>query len=124
MSNRFAALENFDQNVYSNVLLDTVNENSRIYENILKCCKLWFAVESSKLLNERQHAKFQCLQNKSQVNGNNLKKCMTLNDEVFQGPVIQNNDLETDSKEQKPGIYTEACMIWGGLLIPNQLSEE
>jgi len=34
------------------------------------------------------------------------------------------NSLETNSTEQKPEIYTEAYMIWDGLLIPNKLSEE
>jgi hypothetical protein len=32
MSNRFAALENFGQDVYSNVLLDIIRENIRIYD--------------------------------------------------------------------------------------------
>jgi hypothetical protein len=73
MSIRFAALENFDQDVYSNLLLDIIRENIRIYEKNLKCCKPRFEVESSKLLYKRDKAKFQWLQNKSQINGEDMK---------------------------------------------------
>jgi len=73
MSNRFAALEHFDQDVYSSMLLDIIRENIRIYDKCLKYCKLWFGYESSKLLDKREQATFQWLQNESQINGNDLK---------------------------------------------------
>jgi hypothetical protein len=55
------------------MLLDITKENIRNYDKNLKYCNLWFEVERSKLLDKREQAKFQWLQNKSQINGDDLK---------------------------------------------------
>jgi hypothetical protein len=78
ISNRFAALENLDDNVDILSALENIRENIEFsakeslgqYE--LKQHKPWFGEESSELLGRRNQAKLQWLQNPSQINGDNM----------------------------------------------------
>jgi hypothetical protein len=78
ISNRFAALENFDAEAYINRARETARENIKIsakeslgcYE--LKNHKPWFDEKCSKLLDKRKQAKLRWLQNLSKINGDNL----------------------------------------------------
>jgi predicted metallo-beta-lactamase superfamily hydrolase len=78
ITNRFAALENFDDNVdmnraWKNIrenIKTTAKESLRHYE--LQKHKPWFDDEYSKLIDRRKQAKLQWLQNPSQVNVDNM----------------------------------------------------
>jgi hypothetical protein len=78
LSNRFAALENLDDEVDINRASETITENTKIlakeslgcYE--LKKHKLWFDERWTKLLDQRKQAKLQWLQDPSEINGDNL----------------------------------------------------
>jgi hypothetical protein len=78
ITNRFAALENFDNNVDMNRAWENIRENIRAsvkeilghYE--LQQHKPWFDDECSKLIDRRKQAKLQWLQNQNQVNGDNM----------------------------------------------------
>jgi hypothetical protein len=79
ISNRFAALENADDEVDINSALEAITETINIsaeeslgyYE--LKKHKPWFDAGCSKLLDQRkQEAKLQRLQDPSEINGDNL----------------------------------------------------
>jgi hypothetical protein len=78
ITNRFAALENFDDNVDMNRAWENIRENikSSAKESLghykLQQHKSWFDYEYSKLIDRRKHAKLQRLQNLSQVNGDNM----------------------------------------------------
>jgi hypothetical protein len=78
ITNRFAALENFDDNVDMNRAWENIRENIKIsakeslghYE--LQQRQPWFDDECSKLIDRRKQAKLQWLQNLSQVDGDNM----------------------------------------------------
>jgi hypothetical protein len=78
ITNRFAALENLDDNVDMNRAWENITENTKTsakeslghYE--LQQHKPWFDDECSKLIHRRKQAKLQLLQNLSQVNGDNM----------------------------------------------------
>jgi DNA repair ATPase RecN len=78
ITNRFAALENFDDNVDMNRAWENIRENVKIsakeslgrYE--LQQHKPWFDDECSKLIDRRKQAKLQWLQIPSQMNGDNM----------------------------------------------------
>jgi DNA repair ATPase RecN len=78
ITNRFAALENFDDNVDMNRAWENITENIKTstkeslghYE--LQQHKPWFDDQYSKLIDRRQQAKLQWLQNLNQVNGDNM----------------------------------------------------
>jgi hypothetical protein len=78
ITNRFAALENFDDNVDMSRAWENIRENIKTsakdslghYE--LQQHKPWFDDECSKLIDRRKQAKLQWLQNPSQVNGDNM----------------------------------------------------
>jgi hypothetical protein len=78
ITNRFAALENRDDNVDRNTAWENIRENIKTSanENLghyeLQQHKPWFDDECSKLIDRRKQAKLQWLQNQSQVNGNNM----------------------------------------------------
>jgi hypothetical protein len=77
-SNKFAALENLDTEGDVNKAWETIRENIKVsakeslgyYE--LKKYKSWFNEGFPKLLNQRKQAKFQWLQDPSEINGDNL----------------------------------------------------
>jgi hypothetical protein len=78
ISNTFAALENFDDDVDINRTWETIRGNIKIspkeslgyYE--LKKHKSWFDEGCLKLLDQRKQAKLQWLQDPSQINGDNF----------------------------------------------------
>jgi hypothetical protein len=70
ISNRFAALENLEVDINGAWETISAKENLVYYE--LKKHKPWFDEVCSKLLDERQQAKFQWLQNPSEINRDNL----------------------------------------------------
>jgi hypothetical protein len=78
VSNRFAALEYLDAEVENRPIWETIRENikmsakeSLIYYD-LKKHKPWFDEGRSKLLDQRKQTKLQCLQNPSEINGDNM----------------------------------------------------
>jgi hypothetical protein len=79
VSNRFAALEDFDAEVEINTIWETIRENIKIspkeslgyYEP--KQHKPWFDEGYSELLDQRKQTKLQWLQDPSEINGDNLK---------------------------------------------------
>jgi hypothetical protein len=79
VSNRFAALEDFDTEVEINSAWETIRENVKILakESLgyfeLKKHKPWFDEGCRKLLDQRKEAKLQWLQDPSEMNGDNLK---------------------------------------------------
>jgi DNA repair ATPase RecN len=78
ITNSFAALENFDDNMDMNRAWEIIRENIKTsakeslghYE--LQQHKPWFDDECSKLIDRRKQAELQWLQNPSQVNGDNM----------------------------------------------------
>jgi hypothetical protein len=78
ITNRFAALENFDDNVDMNRAWENIRENIKTsakdslgqYE--LQQHKPWFDDECSKLIHRRKQAELQWLQNPSQMNRDNM----------------------------------------------------
>jgi hypothetical protein len=78
IKNKFAALENLDDNRDINRALETISENTRISakESIGFCesksYKSWFDEECLKLVDRRKQAKLQWLQDPSVVNADNL----------------------------------------------------
>jgi hypothetical protein len=79
ISNRFAALENLDTEVYINRALETIRENIKISaKESLGYCELkkhkpWLDEGCSKLLDKRKRAKLQWLQDPSEINVDILK---------------------------------------------------
>jgi hypothetical protein len=79
IKNKFAALENLDDNGDINKARETIRENIRISgkESIglceLKSYKPWFDEECLKLVDRRKQAKLQWLQDPSEVNEHNLR---------------------------------------------------
>jgi hypothetical protein len=78
VSNRFAALEDLDTEMEINSAWETIRENIKISakESIgyfeFKEHKLWLDERCTKLLDQRKQAKLQCLQDPSEINGDNL----------------------------------------------------
>jgi hypothetical protein len=76
--NKFAAMENLDDNGDINTAQDTIRENIKILakESIghceLKHHKPWFDKECSKLVDQMKQAKLQRLQDPCEVNKDNL----------------------------------------------------
>jgi hypothetical protein len=78
IANRFATLENCDDNVHMNTAWKNIRENIKTsakeslghYE--LQQHKPWFDDECSKLIDRRKRAKLQWLQNQSQVNRDDM----------------------------------------------------
>jgi predicted metallo-beta-lactamase superfamily hydrolase len=78
ITNRFVALENFDDNVDMNRAWENIRENIKTsakeslghYE--LQEHSPWFDDKYSKLIDRRKQAELQWLQNPSQVNGDNM----------------------------------------------------
>jgi hypothetical protein len=76
--NRFAALEDLDAEVEINSAWETIRENikmsakERVGYFELKNHKTWFDKGCSKLLDQRNKAKLQWLQDSSEINGDNL----------------------------------------------------
>jgi hypothetical protein len=89
ISNRFAALENLDDDVDIDRACETIRENIRISANvILGCYELkkhnrWFEEGSSKVLDQRKQVKLQWLQDSSEINGDNLNN-KTRSQQAFQ----------------------------------------
>jgi hypothetical protein len=79
VSNRFAALEDLDTEVEINSAWETIRDNINISVKESLCYfefkkhKPWFGEGCSKLLDQRKQAKFQWLQDPSEINGDNLK---------------------------------------------------
>jgi Holliday junction resolvase-like predicted endonuclease len=79
IKNKFAALENLDDNGYIKRAGETIRENIRISskESIALCesksYKSWFDEECLKLVDRRKQAKLQWLQDPNVVNENNLR---------------------------------------------------
>jgi hypothetical protein len=77
-TNRFLALENSDDYVDMNRVWENIRENIKIsakeslvhYE--LHQRRPWFDEECSKLIDRRKQAKFQWVQNSSQMNADNM----------------------------------------------------
>jgi hypothetical protein len=78
VSNRFAALEDLDEEVEINSAWEMIKESiqTSATENLgyleLKKHKPWFDEESSKLLDEKKQTKLQWLQYSSEIIGDNL----------------------------------------------------
>ncbi|PNF20380.1 hypothetical protein B7P43_G10237 [Cryptotermes secundus] len=78
ISNRFAAVENLETEVYVNKTWETIRENIKMsakeslgnYEPTKH--EPWFAEGCSQLLDQRRQAKLQWLQDPSELNGDNL----------------------------------------------------
>jgi hypothetical protein len=75
---RFAALDELEAKMEVNRVWETISENIKISakESLgyfkLKKHKPWFNEGCSKLLDQRKQAKLQCLQDPSEINGDNL----------------------------------------------------
>jgi hypothetical protein len=78
VSNRFAALKDFDAEVEINSAWETIREKIKTSakESLgyfeLKKHKPWFDEGCSRVLNDRKEAKLQWLQDPSEINGDNL----------------------------------------------------
>jgi hypothetical protein len=77
ITNRFAALENFDDNVDMNRAWKNIREiKTSVKESLghyeLQQHKPWFDDGCSKLIDRRKQDKLRWLQNPSQVNGDNM----------------------------------------------------
>jgi hypothetical protein len=79
ISNRYAASESLDESFNINNAWESIRENIKTSakDNLgyqkLKHNKPWFDDECSKLIDKWKQAKLQCLQNPSQINGDNLQ---------------------------------------------------
>jgi hypothetical protein len=109
--NRFAALEDLDAEVEINTIWETIRENIKIsakeslgyYE--LKQHRPWLDEGCSELLDQRNQAKLQYLQDPSEINGDNLNTVRQETSrhfgnkkrEYLKGNV---NELETSSKNK------------------------
>jgi hypothetical protein len=111
ITNRFAALKNFDDNVDMNRAWENIRENIKIsakdslghYE--LQQHKPWFDDEYSKLMDRRKEAKLQWLQNPSQVTEGNMDNVRREASRTFRTKkkeYLKNkiNELETSSKNK------------------------
>jgi hypothetical protein len=90
IKNKFAALENLDDNEDINRAWETIRENIRILakESIGLCewksYKPWFDEECLELVNRRKQAKLQWLQDPSVVNEDNLHNVRREASKTFQ----------------------------------------
>jgi hypothetical protein len=112
ITNRFAALENFDDNVDMNRAWENIRENIKNsakeslghYE--LQQHKPWIDDECSKLIDRRKQAKLQWLQNPSQVHGDNMDNARHEASRTFRTKKKRkslknkSNELETNSKNK------------------------
>jgi hypothetical protein len=111
ITNRFAALENFDDNVDMIRAWENIRENIKTsakeslghYE--LEQHKILFDDECLKLIDRRKQAKLQWLQNPSQVNGdnmNNVKREASRTFRTKKREYLKNkiNELETKSNNK------------------------
>jgi DNA anti-recombination protein RmuC len=107
VTNRFAVLENFDDNVDMNRVWEKIRVNIKIsakeslghYE--LQQQKTWFDDECSKLIDRRKQDKLQRLQNPSKVNGDNMDNVRREGNRTFRTKRRENlenkiNELETN----------------------------
>jgi hypothetical protein len=118
ISNRFAAVENLDNEGDVNKPWETISENIKIsakeslgyYEP--KKNKSWFDEGCSKLLDQRKQDKLQWLQDPSEINGDNLNHLMCETSRHFRNkkrvylkPKI--DELATNSKNKNiRDLYT------------------
>jgi hypothetical protein len=78
ITNRFAALEKFDDNVDMNRACENIRENIKTSAKVslghyeLQQHKPWFDDKCSTLIDRRKQAKLQWLQNPSQVHGDKM----------------------------------------------------
>jgi hypothetical protein len=85
ISNRLAALENFDESSDINRGWESIRENIKTsaIENLgyhrLKHKKPCFQDKCSKLIDQHKYAKLNCLQNPSQINGDKVQNLKTRN---------------------------------------------
>jgi hypothetical protein len=111
IKNRFATLENCDDNVDMNTAWENIRENIKAsakdslghYELLQH--KQWFDDECSKLIDRRKQAKLQWLQYQSQVNGDNMDNVKHEASRTFKTKkreYLKNkmNELETNSKNK------------------------
>jgi hypothetical protein len=109
ISNRFAASENLDESFDINNAWENITENIKTLakDNLgyyrLKLNKLWFDDECSKLIDQRKQDKLQFLQNRSQINGDNLQNLRYETSRTFRNKKREYlkgkiNDLETNNK--------------------------
>jgi hypothetical protein len=109
ITNRFAVLENCDDNVDMNTAWENIRENIKTsakdslghYE--LQQHKPWFDYECSKLIDRRKQAKLQWLQNPSQEKGDNMNNVRREASRTFRTKKMEYlknkiNELETNSK--------------------------
>jgi hypothetical protein len=89
VSSRFAALEDLDAEVDINSAWETVDENIKILAIVclgyfeLKKYKPWFDERCSELLDQREQAKLQWLQDPSEINWDNLNNVRREASRVF-----------------------------------------
>jgi hypothetical protein len=111
ISNRFAALEDLDVEVEIKSASETIRENIKMlvkesldyYE--LKKYKPWFDKGCFKLLDERKQAKLQWLQDRSEINADNLNNVRNEASRYFRNKKKEYlkdkiNDLATNSKNK------------------------
>jgi 50S ribosomal subunit-associated GTPase HflX len=109
--NRFAALENLDDEVHINRVWETIRENIKISTNEslgyyeLKKHKARFDKGCSDLLDQRKQAKLQWLQDPSKINGDNpnnvrceASTCFRIKKREYMKDKI--NELATNSKNK------------------------
>jgi hypothetical protein len=127
ITNRFEALESFDDNVDMNRAWENIRENIEIaakaslghYE--LQQYKPWFDYGCSKLIDRSKQDKLQWLQTPSEVNGDKMdsvrheasRTFRTKNRECLKNKI---NELETNSKKKNirdlcRGLYSSPSMI-------------
>jgi hypothetical protein len=111
VSNRYAAFEDLDTQVEINGAWETIRENIKIsakeslgyYE--LKKHKPWFDEGCSKLLDQKQQAKLQWLQDPSEINGDNLNNVRSESSRHFRNKKREYlkdkvNELATNSENK------------------------
>jgi hypothetical protein len=111
ISNRFAALEVFDESFDNNNAWESFRGNIKTSakDNLgyhrLKHNKPWFDDECSKLIDQQKQSKLQWLQNSSQINGDNLKNLRCETSRTFRNKKREYlkskiNELETNNKNK------------------------
>jgi hypothetical protein len=111
ITNRFAALENFDDNVEMNRAWENIRENIKISakESLghydLQQHKPWFDDECSKLIDRIKQAKLQWLQYPSQAYGDNMDNVRSEASRTFKTKKQEYlkkklNELKTNSKNK------------------------
>jgi hypothetical protein len=111
ISNRFAALQTLDESFDINNAWESIRENIKISakDNLgyhkLKRNKSWFDDECSKLIDEWKQTKLQWLQNRSQINGDNLQNLRRETSRIFRNNKREYlkgkiNELEANNKNK------------------------